>query len=686
MKRKALLFLFTALCLILPTTVMAAGKHALLIGIQDYSYHSGFASLRGPENDLRITKQVLRERFGFQEKDVLVLLNEEATHSGIEHAFKSLIGAVEPDDFVYIYYSGHGSQTEDLNGDELDGMDETWLSYGSRKDESEHKDNYDVLDDEIEAWLAALYEKSTNVVFVSDSCHSATVSRGQAAIARAVESDTRSHPLGKHSYIQAATHIGVRVGAARDRESAIEFPPRDDRYYGLFTWYWVRALQHARDGESWNDLFKRVYTRVTSGRGDVQRPQLWGERGLQVVVGGFKQIEATVPIADADDEMVTIGAGYLSGVTVGSVYRLEDPDNPNPPTLTIEKVKTFESLGRAEGQFEQGDLVIEKSHAYAFSPIKVYLNADAPEGADKPLLQAIRSVFQASPNETPALPAYTLTDIPQQAEIHLYLLHPKQENGRYIREANDVLPKLFPEQSPELWILTPEHRLLNEKLRIRFNELNPERGMQVLQKNLKKFARIRELKALSASRGSTLQIEAEAYLLIPVDSCQAKPDCRFLSDDLGLYQITGPHPLQEIEERTFSKKEILTFTLHNRSDWDYYYYLIDIAPNGAIEVIFPHPDAEPDHALVKAGEIRKLINDVGLMMEISGEESIKFIVSRQPFDASLLEKQGYKTRGGKKGKYNPLEQLLVNAMYGQRGRVSLRNDEWATRQISLEVE
>ncbi|MCP4397677.1 MAG: caspase family protein [bacterium] len=510
MKRKALLLLSTAVCLILPTTAGAAGKHALLIGIQDYSYHSGFASLRGPENDLRITKQVLRERFGFQEKNFLVLLNEEASHSGIEHAFKALIESVRPGDFVYIYYSGHGSQTDDLNDDELDGRDETWLSYGSRKDESEHKDNYDVLDDEIEAWLAVLYEKSHNVVFVSDSCHSATVSRGQAAISRVVESDTRSHPLGKNSYVQAAKHPGVRVGAARDRESAIEIPIEDDRYYGLFTWYWVRALQQARDGESWNDLFKRVYTQVTAGRGEVQHPQLWGERSLQIVSGGFTPIKATIPVTKVNDNMVAIGAGYLSGVTIGSTYHLDAPGNPNPPTLTIEKIKTSKSLGKAEGHFKKGDLVLEESHVYGLSPIRVYLDADDPEGANKPLLQAIRSVF-----DTPALPAYTFSGNPQQAELHLYLLRPRQENDQYIHEANDVLPKSFPEQPLELWILTPEHRLLNEKLRIQFSELSPEPGLQVLQKSLKKFARTREIKALGSSCGSTLQIEAEAHILTP---------------------------------------------------------------------------------------------------------------------------------------------------------------------------
>ena len=107
--------------------------------------------------------------------------------------------------------------------------------------------------------------------------------------------------------------------------------------------------------------------------------------------------------------------------------------------------------------------------------------------------------------------------------------------------------------------------------------------------------------------------------------------------------------------------------------------------DGTVEAIFPHPDAEPDYALVKAGESRELIDDVGLMMELPGEETVKFIASSQPFDVSLLEMAGFEIRGGARGKYNPLEQLLVNALYGRRGRVSLRNDEWATKQLSFEV-
>jgi hypothetical protein len=128
---------------LIPTIAIAAGKHALLIGIQDYT-NTPFHSLRGPINDIKLTAQMLRERFGFSDHDIITLLNDKATHSGIEKAFQTLKGRVNPNDFVYIHYSGHGSQTADLNGDEK--KDQTWVSYGARSSEEAQKDNYDVLE------------------------------------------------------------------------------------------------------------------------------------------------------------------------------------------------------------------------------------------------------------------------------------------------------------------------------------------------------------------------------------------------------------------------------------------------------------------------------------------------------------------------------------------------------------
>lgn len=678
-QRKISLLFCLVIVLFLQTFAFAAGKHALLIGISDYG---GLDSLAGPKNDLRIVEGMLRERFDFQDGDFMILRDRAATHTGIERAFQTLAERVQPDDFVYIQYSGHGSQMKDLNGDEPSGLDQTWVSYGARMGAGEGKDNYDVLDDEINAWLAALYDKTHYVVFVSDSCHSGTVSRGDA-VNRMMGKDEREHPLGALAYSKPEKYYGIHIGSARNFESAIETRRRDGRSYGVFSWYWVQALQQARAGETWNDVFKRTYAQVTAERGTWQRPQMEGERNRQVINRDFAPLKPTIPVVEIDNDLVTIQAGYLSGVTQDSVYRLYDPQQQKPelsPTLTITRVEAFVSQGKAAGRFERGDLVVEETHVYRFEPFKVYIDVGEDKENDKPVLEAIHAAFQPVEEGILLMPGYELTGNPKQADLRLHVLRPKQENDQYVYESSeDLLPKSFPEQPPEVWVLSPEQRLLNENLRIRFGDL--DRGVEKLQNNLNKLARIRELKALKSNYSGTPPVEVQTYLLSPVDSCPKGDECMMLPQGLGLHRKTGPYSLQEMQKHTITRYDILTFTFQNTSEHDYFCYLINISPDGAIASIFPDPEERNEHARVEAGKTRELINETALYAEFVGEETIKFVASHYPIDVILFQ-QG---RFEREMVTNPVEHVLVNAVHGFRGPISLRNDEWATDQVGFEV-
>jgi hypothetical protein len=643
-------------------------KHALLIGIENYN-HPKISNLGGAINDIKLIQTVLRKRFDFQKNDFIILLDEQATHTGIEKAFKKLIQRVQPNDFVYIHYSGHGSQTPDLNGDERHNQDQTWVSFGTRQPGRENEiDNYEVLDDEINAWLAAIYTKTDQVIFVSDSCHSATVTRDQAPVSRGLKRDERSHPLGKMAYTQLEDYQGIHIGSARDNEFAAETAGDDDKYYGLFTWHWAKALQQAQVGETWDEVFKRAYMPVFSMRGEAQRPQMQGKRYRQVFGGDFSQPVVTVSVSHVEGQLVKIQAGLIVGVTVGSVYHLHQPPETR---LEITQVGTFESEGKAVGTFKVGDLVVEESHAYPFEPIKVYLSADEPK--DQPLLQAIKAAFQ--PN---TLPSYVLTNDPYKTELRLQLLRPKRENGQPIyQEKNDALPQSFPEQPPELWILTPDQHLLHQKLQIPFDE--PSKGIKLLQHNLNQLARIREIKALqSSTRGTPVTVQMD--ILTP---CPTGGDCMPVHD-LGLYNKKGSAPLQEIGKYGLKKNDILTLTLHNQSGQDYYCYLINISPDGSIYAIFPDPEERMEYARVKAGEKRDLIDDVIIILKNVGEQTLKLIATTSPIDVSLLQKEGFARHNQEK--LNPLERLLVSAAHGQRGRVlRVSNEEWVTGQVMFEV-
>ncbi len=623
---------------------LAADKHALLIAIQDYQKTS-FNSLKGAVNDIKLTENMLRARFGFVDEDFMIIIN--ATHTGIENAFNTLIEHVNHNDFVYIHYSGHGSQTADLNGDERSGNDQTWVSYGARTTQIAHKDNYDVLDDEIGGWLAALYAKTHRVIFVSDSCHSATVSRAVErgeALVRGVKQDERAHLLGKLAYKQPTLDHGIRVGAAREEESAIEFMGEDGQYYGLFTWYWIQNLQQAQASDSWGDIFKRTYAQVTGERGIAQQPympqpQLEGQSDQLVLRDGFSPLPPRFPVYPINEDKVKMLIGSLAGVTKGSIYRLYKDATPR---LTIFHVNPFHSYGKPNGAFKMGDLVVEEHHVYQkITPFKMYL--------DQPLLQKIRNAFDGHT-------FFTFTDDPKKSNLRLHL------------------------SKSELWILTAEQRLIYNNLKIPFD--NPKQGIELLQDNLNKLARLRELKKLKSR--SRLPIGIQTHTLTPIKTCQKGMDCVWLSDyGLGLHNKTL------LKKNTLPKGVFLTFTLHNFSKRDYYSYLLNLSPDGAIYDIFPPENERTEFARIKKGEKRKL--EVLLPMTLIGKETIKVITSSQPIDLSLLTQSHFNSLSEQapsrrdnclKGNFNPLERLLAMS---ECRRNLLQIDEWSTDEFIFEV-
>jgi caspase domain-containing protein/uncharacterized protein DUF4384 len=90
----------------------AGGKHALLIGVGRYSYLPK-ATLEGPPFDVQSLQAVLSRRFGFDPRNISVLLDEKATRPAILAAINDLAARTRPGDFVFIYFSGHGTSGYD---------------------------------------------------------------------------------------------------------------------------------------------------------------------------------------------------------------------------------------------------------------------------------------------------------------------------------------------------------------------------------------------------------------------------------------------------------------------------------------------------------------------------------------------------------------------------------------------
>jgi metacaspase-1 len=137
---------------------------ALTIGLNavDPKHYSGWpGELVACEFDANDMADIAKSR-NFQVK---TLLTKEATRANVISEISKAAKALKAGDMFMLSYSGHGGQVPDLNGDEVDDLDETICLYDGQ-----------LIDDELNAQFAKFTE-GVRVLFFSDSCHSGTVAK-----------------------------------------------------------------------------------------------------------------------------------------------------------------------------------------------------------------------------------------------------------------------------------------------------------------------------------------------------------------------------------------------------------------------------------------------------------------------------------------------------------------------------
>jgi len=315
-------------------------KRALLIGINKYK---GVPKLQGSLNDIETMRQILLTRWGFAEKNITVLTDEAATRAGMLAAMDQLVKETGSNDIVYFHYSGHGSQVEDLNGDEPDDhLDETLVPQDGRTG-----DIRDITDDELDAIFARMRAKSALIVL--DSCHSGTATRSLDIRTRSIPQDNRIDIYKKAEEAKPKTRAIVPVvtsryvvmtGAASHQE-ALDGPV-EGRYHGFFTYSLSKSLSQAAPGASPREIFsgverelKRIQTHF--GRSSMPEPQLEAPPNLieaallgAATPGNVKpgsESSTRLPWLEAvptpgGQGLVTLVNGTLLGAAPGSTWSL----------------------------------------------------------------------------------------------------------------------------------------------------------------------------------------------------------------------------------------------------------------------------------------------------------------------------------------------------------------------------
>ncbi|MDX1492745.1 MAG: caspase family protein [Longimicrobiales bacterium] len=383
-----------------PAERVAPTHWAFVIGISDYVHFDDVegGDLPGAEHDARRVRDVLVMRSGFPEQNVRMVVNGEATKAAIQEGITGwLVENARPGDNVVIWYSGHGSQMWDEDGDEDDGLDETLAPADALPNSTE----FDISDDEFNDWLGML--PTDNVIVFLDNCNSGTGTRDVTPFSRgrlldrdlsAIEppptAARRALPGQQQdeSGFDAGRTRVLELAAAQPFQVAVDafFPETDGReafHGGAFTTFMVQQLWKAPDDVTYEEVFQDAYEALKRNRFQ-QDPYISEDVDLKSLplffVDGATagRGEMALPVTATGDGTAQLGAGLALGLTPGSVFETE-----SGARLVVSSVgqRTTEARVTA-GSVSQGDRARLVSYVYADSPLLVNVAAVETRLAD----------------------------------------------------------------------------------------------------------------------------------------------------------------------------------------------------------------------------------------------------------------------------------------------------------------
>lgn len=643
-------------------------RHALLIGIDEYSNLEERYQLYGCVNDAMLVKRVLVDHFNFAGPDITELHNAAATRAGILGAMDQLVDCVNEDDIVVFHFSGHGSQRTSANLEEGTGMDSTIMPADSGRDPLP---NLDIIDDEIHEWLGRLSARTRYITLTFDCCHSGTITRDVfGARTRSVKADTRSladmgidtsqlprqatprkREVGPSGWL-ALSNSYVVLSGCRDNELASEYDREDGGEkirHGALTYFLTKGLMRAKPGTTYRDIFEPVRREVSTAFSD-QHPQIEGAQDREVF--GIRDIEPLrfVPVASVDGDKVTLDGGAAHGLASGSLWSVYPPETKQIEdtrplgAIEVTSVNALTAEGAIRdgvGAISVGARCIEKVASARQNLLRVDLSALSDEA---------RAQLADCVEKSRLL---TIADSSEGGDARVYVLEPREQASD-----ESAVPQIDMVEE-RCWAIVN----LEGELAAPLRAVSDANALDIVISNLETTARYRNALRLD-NPNKDLNVEFNIYRLMPDDSLKEANGGEFVFED----------------------GDCIAFEVINKEDRDVFISVLSFGLTGRIALLYP-PNSTSE--LIEKGQ--KLIIGQGkrkIRLSVpkdlaadSGTETYKVFVTTNEADFTWLQQAGTRLVNGSRSQ---LRRQFETAYDGPKTRDSLfdsgdeEEDEWIT--------
>lgn len=410
-------------------------RRALLVGISDYAAGTNPDDAWGSINtgrDLENMRYVLETFYGFKSSDIRTMRNDEATQENIESEFRThLVANAKPNDVVVFYFTGHGFQIPDDNGDELaDGRDEVLVTWVPKEKQSLSKkercrlmymrdDSYQLLLGELSAKMRGDDGKvQRNITVIFDSCNSGSATKGSLVPKGRVwiEAIDGSEPKGGGVDLasgwltQGRESEGITFVSGSQSNQFSYMMPESAKDGSALTYYLTAFLTSlAREpsdrGVSYDDLHRWVSVKVSALHA-TQNSQIEGNVSAAILGDGKPLVThrlASVRRVLNTPLRLELNEGSLHGVTIGSrfdVYK-RNTDVANPAnrlaqieitavdaTTSIAKITNTATPAPKPDDYEAGQAVVT-DYRFDGQPLRVLVATGIPTDKAKALSGAV---------------------------------------------------------------------------------------------------------------------------------------------------------------------------------------------------------------------------------------------------------------------------------------------------------